>query len=82
MIGCVGETNPIDHFRGKMRCVRISPGKQYTGDFTPNRTFSADPSHTSNRVVLIYGGPYLESNHVIDLSGNWHPEHTGHVLED
>ena len=31
VIGCVGETNPIDHFRGKVRSVRISRGETYPG---------------------------------------------------
>lgn len=79
VIGCVGETNPIDHFRGKIRCVRISNGERYTGDFKPDKVFSADPADASSRAVLIYDGDHVESDRVIDLSGHGQAGHDGWV---
>jgi hypothetical protein len=70
VIGCVGETNPIDHFKGKIRSVRISKGERYTGNFAPDATFSADPLDAASRAVLIYDGEHVEGGKVIDLSGD------------
>jgi len=61
VIGCVGETNPIDHFKGKMRAVRISKGERYTSDFTPDEVFSADPADAPNGAVWIYDRSQLKN---------------------
>ena len=68
VIGCVGETNPIDHFRGKMRCARISRGERYTGDFKPDRAFVADPPDVPNGAVLIYNGTHVDGGRELDLT--------------
>lgn len=65
VIGCAGEANPIDHFRGRVRSVRVSPGERYSGDFRPPETFPADDPEA----VLIYDGSKVEGDRVIDLSG-------------
>ena len=65
VIGCAGEANPIDHFRGRVRSVRVSPGERFSGDFRPPETFPpGDPE-----AVLIYDGSKVEGDRVIDLSG-------------
>ncbi len=72
VIGCVGETNPIDHFRGKMRALRISKGERYTSDFTPEESFTADPPDAEHRAVLIFDGDHQVGGIVSDRSGSTH----------
>jgi len=69
VVGCAGRGNPINHFRGRMRAVRISPGERYGGAFRPEETFMADPDEAPCWAVLIYDGRHVEGDRVIDLSG-------------
>ncbi|MCA9109032.1 MAG: protein kinase [Planctomycetaceae bacterium] len=46
VIGNVGKGNPINHFTGYIRDVRISQGERFTADFTPDSAFSADTDRT------------------------------------
>lgn len=65
VIGCAGLDNPIDHFRGGIRSVRISTGERYADDFAPDPTFRPDA-----RAVLIHDAGCVEGGRVVDLSGN------------
>jgi serine/threonine protein kinase len=82
VIGNVGEGNPIDFFEGQIRAVRISKGERYTGTFTPDRVFVADPADAPNRAVLIYDGSHVEGGKVIDLSGNEQARNDGRVEQE
>jgi hypothetical protein len=82
VVGCAGLTNPIDHFQGQIRAVRISMGERYTGDFRPQERFSADPADAPNRAILIYDGKHVVNERVLDLSGDWHPAQTGKVVRN
>ena len=70
VIGCAGDANRIDHFRGWVRAVRISPGERYTSGFRPPETFPADDPEA----VLIYDGSHVEGDRAIDLSGRGNHE--------
>lgn len=65
VVGRIGVTNPDLVFVGQMRCVRISKGERYQGDFTPTDSFKPDDS-----TVLIYDGRHVDGDRVIDLSSN------------
>jgi eukaryotic-like serine/threonine-protein kinase len=82
VIGCVGETNPIDHFKGRLRSARISKGERYTRDFTPDARFSADPPDAPNQAVLIYDGAHVEGERMIDLAGDERFRHDGRIRRE
>lgn len=70
VIGNVGKDNPIDYFLGQIRCLRISHGERYEGDFTPDERFAKDSDDAPAKAILIYDGQNAEGDRVIDLSGN------------
>lgn len=51
-------------YRGHMKWVRISEGRRYDGDFTPDETFQPD-----DRTVLLYDLRGVAGAQVTDLSG-------------
>ena len=69
VIGNVGEDHDGMFFRGQIRCLRISQGERYSGDFEPESSFSPDDADAPHRAVLIYDGSKVEADQVIDLSG-------------
>ena len=70
VIGCVGDTNPIDSFIGKVRSVRISEGERYSGDF------EALPLDDSGDVVALYSSR-VDGLQLTDLSRS---ENHGQVI--
>jgi hypothetical protein len=64
VIGCVGDTNPIDSFIGKVRSVRISEGERFITDFAPDEPFDRQ---AENATILHYSNGTLE-----DISGHNH----------
>jgi serine/threonine protein kinase len=70
VIGCVGDTNPIDSFIGKVRSVRISEGERYSGDF------EALPLDDSGDVVALYSSR-VDGPQLTDLSRS---ENHGQVI--
>jgi hypothetical protein len=65
VVGNAGRDNPEHFFVGKMRCVRISRGERYTGNFTPAETFQPDGT-----AVLIFDASKAEGPVALDLSGH------------
>jgi hypothetical protein len=65
VIGVIGEQNPLFHYHGKMRGVRISRGERYSTDFQPEERFSLD-----SKAVLIYAPDSAGGGTVHDLSGH------------
>jgi hypothetical protein len=49
VIGNVGEEQYMLYFRGELRCIRISKGERYSGEFVPEETFTSDDD-----TVLLY----------------------------
>jgi hypothetical protein len=82
VIGCAGRDTRVDYFSGQIRVVRISNGERYTGNFTPDPIFSADPPDSPNRAVLIYDGAHVGGDKVIDLSGDERSRHDGWVSRE
>jgi tRNA A-37 threonylcarbamoyl transferase component Bud32 len=65
VIGCAGRDRQVDYFQGKIRCVRISNGERYAGDFRPDEVFKPDLANAPNRAVLIYEGEHAQEGRVI-----------------
>ena len=65
VLGCIGEQNPLFHYHGKMRGIRISRGERYSSDFQPEEQFSPDRTAT-----LIYAADAVSGGIVRDLSGH------------
>ncbi|MCD0463070.1 LamG-like jellyroll fold domain-containing protein [Roseiconus lacunae] len=70
VIGCVGDTNPIDSFIGKVRSVRIAEGERYSTEFSPEETFENDTATLASYSNDVHEG------RVLDISGN---ERHGHI---
>lgn len=70
VIGNVGEDHTNLFFNGQIRCVRISTGERYSGDFEPESSFSPDAPDSVHQAVLIFEGSKVDGDRVIDLSGN------------
>lgn len=68
--GNVGEDHSGMFFHGQIRCLRISRGERYLGDFKPEDEFKPDNTNAPDRAVLIFNGSRVEGDRVIDLSGN------------
>ena len=69
VIGNVGEDHNRLFFHGQIRCLRISRGERYSGDFEPELSFMPDAPDALHRAVLILDGSKVEGDRVIDLSG-------------
>jgi hypothetical protein len=65
VVGNAGRDNPEHFFVGRMRCVRISRGERYAGEFTPAETFQPDGT-----AVLIFDASKAEGPVALDLSGH------------
>jgi serine/threonine-protein kinase len=70
VIGCVGDTNPIDSFIGKVRSVRISEGERYSTEFSSDESFENDTATLASYSHDVHEG------RVLDISGN---EQHGHI---
>ena len=70
VIGNVGEDHNVMFFRGQIRCLRISRGERYSGEFKPQLSFTSDDTDDPHGAVLIFDGFKVEEERVIDLSGN------------
>lgn len=70
VIGNVGEDHTNLFFNGQIRCLRISTGERYSGDFEPESSFSPDAPDSVHQAVLIFEGSKVDGDRLIDLSGN------------
>jgi hypothetical protein len=65
VLGCIGEQNPLFHYHGKMRGIRISRSERYSTDFQPEERFLPDST-----AILIYAADAVSDGTVRDLSGH------------